>query len=57
MNVRVMLLGGPFNGQKVELSRTPERIDVAGVMYRRIDDPDTGRGLDAYVVVARETKR
>jgi len=51
----VTLLGGPFAG-KVDLRKEPRRIEIAGVIYERIDDPDTGESLGAYVI-APKTRR
>jgi len=43
------LLGGPFNGARVELTTTPPRIVVDGsAVYVRVDDPDTGDFLVGY---------
>lgn len=50
----MILLGGPFDQQTANLRREPERIEVAGVVYERINDPDTGEGHGAYVVAAYE---
>lgn len=48
----VLLLGGPFNGRTVSLRKEPPRIQIAGRIYERIDDPDTGEGLGAYVATS-----
>lgn len=45
-----LLLGGRFDKCKVTLSREPQRIEVGGLIYDRINDPDTGEGLGAYVL-------
>lgn len=47
-NDLTLLVDGPYAGSKVKLSHTPPRIEVGGVVYTRIDDPDTGEGLGAY---------
>lgn len=46
----MVLIGGParFDGQHVTLTRTPPRLEIAGVLYTRIDDPDTGESLGGY---------
>lgn len=60
MAARVVLLGGPFDRHRVTLSAMPERICVQGplrlgqpepepTVYDRVDDPDTGAPLGAYV--------
>ncbi len=49
MAPEVLLLGGPFSGRTVCLRREPARIQIADRIYERIDDPDTGEGLGAYV--------
>lgn len=46
---QALLIGGPFDGRKVSLTRTPPRIEAAGVTYDRLDDPDTGEYLGGYV--------
>ncbi len=48
----VLLLGGPFNGRSIPLRKEPPRILIAGRIYERINDPDTGEGLGAYVIVS-----
>jgi hypothetical protein len=48
------LLGGPFSGLQCTLTRTPKRIEVAGVLYERIDDPDTGEFLDGYAATEEQ---
>jgi len=50
--VKALLIGGPFDRVSVDLKRHPNRIEVAGVFYELITDPDTGEGLGAYVVSA-----
>lgn len=42
------LIGGPFDGVQVQLTETPLHIDIDGVRYKRLDDPDTGEFLGAY---------
>lgn len=54
MIARVVLLGGPHDRHTVTLSALPERICVGKPMddpaiYVRVDDPDTGAPLGAYV--------
>lgn len=46
---RVALIGGPFGGHRAALTRTPQRIDVGGHRYERINDPDTGESLGGYM--------
>jgi len=46
---RVVFIGGAFNGVEVDLKRWPEKVEIAGLRYSRIDDPDTGVFLGAYV--------
>lgn len=48
---RVALIKGPGDGMTATLSRTPPRIEIAGVIYTRLDDPDTGEFLGGYAVV------
>jgi hypothetical protein len=43
-------VGGRVGGMKVELTRTPPRVVVAGQTYDRVDDPDTGEYLGAYAL-------
>ncbi|MFJ2535873.1 hypothetical protein [Microbacterium maritypicum] len=50
----VSLLGGRFHGVNPDLRREPLRIVIAGETYARIDDPDTGESLGAYVVDRRQ---
>ena len=57
MMARVVLLGGPHDRRAVTLSAMPERISIQGNVndpgepsfYQRVDDPDTGAPLGAYV--------
>src|SRR5690625_2844315 len=42
------LVGGPFDGGQVQLTETPLHIDIDGVRYKRLDDPNTGEFLGAY---------
>src|SRR5690625_6860281 len=42
------LIGGPFDGGQVQLTETPLHIDIDGVRYKRLDDPNTGEFLGAY---------
>lgn len=44
----VTLHGGRADGQRIVLSRTPERIAVGDQWYEQIKDPDTGRFLGGY---------
>lgn len=46
--MRVSLLGGPYDRQSVDLSKTPPRIQIGDDIYYRIDDPDSGECLGAY---------
>jgi len=41
-SLTVHLIGGRYDGIRVDLLGTPPRIDVGGLIYERIDDPDTG---------------
>jgi hypothetical protein len=57
MTARVVLLGGPFDRHRATLSALAERISIQGNVndpgepsfYQRVDDPDTGAPLGAYV--------
>lgn len=49
MSVAALLIGGRFDRAKVELTQAPQRIEVAGQLYKRLDDPDTGEYLGGYV--------
>jgi len=51
----VLLLGGPYDRQTVRLSNTPKRIEISGLIYERIDDPDTGNGLGAYAITRKDS--
>jgi hypothetical protein len=48
---KVLLLGGPYDRHLAALPYMPERISVGldAAMYARMDDPDTGEPLGAYV--------
>ena len=52
---RIILLGGPHDRSTAEVSSQPPRICVVAraleepVTYVRVDDPDTGEPLGAYV--------
>ena len=48
--ISVRILGGPYDGFKVEILGTPPRIQIKDCVYDRIDDPDTGEFLGGYVV-------
>lgn len=48
-----LLLGGPFDGRRIDLPRHPNRLKIGDVFYELITDPDTGEGLGAYVIVTR----
>lgn len=48
---RVSLLNGPYAGANPRLSKQPPRIEIGGVEYVRIDDPDTGESLGAYAYI------
>lgn len=50
----VVLLGGPFAGQKVTLRWEPEFFILRGVRYERINDPDTGASLGGYVATEEQ---
>lgn len=52
----VILLGGPCNGVRVDLSATPVWIQIGedGPTYLRVDDPTTGEFLGGYVVEVPE---
>ena len=45
---RVWLLGGRYDRQYVEISKTPAAIEINGEIYEAITDPDTGKNLGAY---------
>lgn len=55
--VDATFLGGVVDGETVGLQRTPERLHVRGPVvgrmgfdtYDRLDDPDTGEFLGAYL--------
>jgi hypothetical protein len=49
----VVLFGGPFDRMVIRPRKEPKRIEVSGVFYSRIDDPDTGESLSAYVAEIR----
>lgn len=46
----VRFLGGPLDGFRAQLSRTPTEFVAAHHTYVRLDDPDTGEPLGAYVL-------
>lgn len=48
---RVSLINGPYAGATPLLSKQPPRIQIGGVEYNRIDDPDTGESLGAYAYI------
>lgn len=53
MSPRVALLGGPFDGRRVDLTSTPPRILIGpSTTYEAVTDPDTGDFLGCYVHVA-----
>jgi hypothetical protein len=41
--------GGPLDGKTVDLTALPPRAEFLGTLYARLDDPDTGAPLGAYV--------
>lgn len=55
----VVLIGGPYDGWRGDIKRPPSRlpdsiaVGTSGgrelVIYERLDDPDTGQFLGAYV--------
>jgi hypothetical protein len=49
----VVFIGGPVDRQRADLTRTPPQVSVLGVLYHRIDDPDTGSFLGGYVTEAK----
>lgn len=49
MSVHVVLIGGLYDHRRVELTRAAARLEIAGQLYRRLDDPDTGEFLGGYV--------
>lgn len=51
---RALLLGGRFDRIEVWLSAVPARIEASGQRYDRLDDPDTGEYLGAYVAQASD---
>jgi hypothetical protein len=50
---KVVLLGGPFDRREIDIRREPPRLEVAGRIYERINDPETGASLGAYVIADR----
>lgn len=44
----VVLVGGPHDRLRADLTATPLNILVGGVPYRAITDPDTGDFLGGY---------
>lgn len=47
--VDVLLIGGYLDRRRVQLSATPPRIEVCGLIGEQVTDPDTGEFLGAYV--------
>lgn len=54
----VILIGGPKNLDRREFSlkRIPPKIIIGDGIYVRLDDPDDGRYLGAYVYDGRDPK-
>lgn len=50
--VEVSFLGGPYNGLKRTLRRTPPVVEIGASRYSLITDPETGRSLKAYAYEA-----
>jgi len=48
---RVRLIGGTHDRRVTRLAKTPRRIRVAGQVYERVEDPETGEFLGAYAVL------
>lgn len=50
-----VLLGGPHHRLRATLAATPSRVQVdpGGVIYSRVDDPDTGEYLGGYAFVSK----
>jgi hypothetical protein len=53
MIMRVHLLKGLYDGYVVDISKQPSRILIDDYIYERIDDPETGEFLGAYVCLSR----
>jgi hypothetical protein len=47
--MEVVLLGGPFHGAHADVAHQPPYVRVGTALYARIDDPETGESLNAYV--------
>jgi hypothetical protein len=45
----VRFIGGRADGLTAEVTSTPKELVVGSDWYERIDDPETGVSLDAYV--------
>lgn len=57
MSTRVTLLGGPFDGRRVDLTSTPPRILIGtSTLYEAVTDPDTGVFLGCYVHASRRRR-
>jgi hypothetical protein len=50
MTTRVVMVGGPWDGNWCTLTATPPRVQIGITLYRRLDDPDTGEFLGGYIV-------
>lgn len=52
--MKVHLLGGKYDGFNVFITKTPPKIRVGNQLYERIDDPETGDPLGAYVALTED---
>lgn len=60
--IRAVFIGGPYDGWRALLRRTPERVQFGlggerspKANYERIDDPDSGEYLGGYAWVDPES--
>lgn len=53
----VQFLGGPYEGSRTHLKRTPPAIMVGDSRYILVTDPDTGGSLDLYVYTEGTPRR
>ena len=53
--MRAALLGGPYDGLRADLTRTPPSVLVGEDRepYERVDDPETGEYLGGYAWAGR----
>ncbi len=52
MSTEVKFIGGPYDGQRGDVSRTVPVVIVGRSEYLRIDDPETGDFLGGYAYLA-----